>query len=270
MRNWTWRSLTGLLVLIVPAIAAADCSRVLNVPVGPMGITITVDSGTVGGIFPDMLRAGGKAAGCEFNWTVAPRARVEAMFEAGQVDLLLSASRTPKRDQVGLFVPLVATRATLISIDHKRPAIRSLAELLLHRELRVALVRGYDYGDDYNAVVQKLTEQNRVIFESNAAKVARLVNEGVADVTIMTAVGMAGAITSDERLKGMMEKVRVEPLEELPWAETGIYISRQTVAPEDVAQVEKIIVALGKKKTLWEAYKRYYPASMLAESIRLP
>jgi polar amino acid transport system substrate-binding protein len=264
-------ALAAGLLLVGPGMANAACSRALNVPVGPMGITITVDSANqIGGIFPDMLRAAGAAAGCEFTWSVAPRARVEAMFEAGQVDLLLAASRTAKREQIGIFVPMVATRATMLSIDAKRPPVRSIAELLARRELRVALVRGYDYGEAYNAAVQKLGEQNRLILDSTAGKVARLINEGVADVTIMTAVGMAGAITADERLAGMMDKLRVEPLEELPWGEMGIYISRQTVSPDDAAQVEKIIVSLGKKKTLWEAYKRYYPAGLLVESIRLP
>ena len=253
-----------------PLLAHAGCSRPLNVPVAPMGITITVEGSHVGGIFPDMLRAEGKAAGCDFNWTVAPRARVEVLFEAGQVDLMLSSTRTAKRDQVGIFVPMVATRASLISLDPKRKPITTLAELLERRELRVALVRGFDYGEAYNAALQKLAAQNRLVLDSNTTKVARLLYEGVADVTIMTAIGMAGAITSEERLKGMMEKLRVETLDELPWTETGIYISRTTVSADDAAIVEKMITSISKKKTLWDAYKRYYPTPLLVESIRLP
>lgn len=264
-----WVVAAGLL-LLVPNIAEGACSRPLNVPVAELGITITVDGGKVGGIFPEMLRAAGQAEGCEFKWLAAARARLEAMFEAGQSDVLLAASRTARRDQYGRFVPMVATRATLISIDAKRPPVKSLAELLARRELRVALVRGYDYGEAYNAALQKLAEQNRLILDSSAPKVARLINEGVADVTIMTGVGMAGAIISDERLKGMMDKLRLEALDEIPWTDTGVYISKQNVTPEDAAIIEKMIIGLTRKKTLWEAYRRYYPAPVLAESIRLP
>lgn len=262
--------LAGVLLLLVSGLSHAGCSRPINVPVAPMGITITIEGNHVGGIFPDMLRAEGKLAGCTFDWTIAPRARVEAMFEAGQVDMMLSSTRTAKREQVGLFVPLVATRATIISLDHRRPAIKSFADLLARRDLRVALVRGYDYGEAYNDALEKLAAQNRLILESNAPRVARLLHEGVADLTIMTAVGMAGAITGDERLSGMMEKLRLEPLEELPWSETGIYISRTTVSPADAAIIEKMIASIGRKKTLWEAYKRFYPMHLLTESIRLP
>jgi polar amino acid transport system substrate-binding protein len=265
-----WAVAAGLFLLLVPSVAEGACTRALNVPVGEMGITITVDGGKVGGIFPDMMRAAGQAEGCDFNWLGAPRARLEAMFEAGQSDLLLASSRTPRRDQFGYFVPMVATRATLISIDAKRAPVRSLAELLARRELRVAVVRGYDYGDAYNAALQKLAEQNRLIYDTNAPRVARLIHEGIADVTIMTGIGMAGAITSDDRLKGMMEKLRLESLEEIGWTDTGVYISKLTVGPQDTAVIEKMIQTLTKKRTLWDAYKRYYPPALLVESIRLP
>jgi polar amino acid transport system substrate-binding protein len=267
------RRLRAVLVLLLalPAAAWAGCSRTMLVPVSPLGITVTVDGhGGVGGVFPDMLRAAGNAAGCEFNWLVAPRARIEAMFEAGQSDILLAASRSPKRDLVGTYVPMVGTRATLISIDPKRAPVHSLAELLKRKELRVALVRGYDFGEAYQVLVQKLGEQNRLILEASSSKVARLIHEGIADVTVMTSVGMAGAITTDERLKGMMEKLRVEPLEEIPWSDTGVYISKATVSAEDRELLEKIIATITKKKTLWDAYRRHYPANVLADGIRLP
>lgn len=257
-------------VLSLPLATWAACSRPIVVPVSPLGITITVDANGVGGVFPDMLRAAGTAAGCEFSWVVAPRARIEAMFEAGQSDLLLAASRSPKRDAVGTYIPMVGTRATLISIDAKRAPVTSVAELLKRRELRVALVRGYDFGDVYQTLVQKLGEQNRLILETNSAKVARLINEGIADVTIMTSVGMAGTIATDERLKGMMDKLRIEGLEELPWSDTGVYISRLTVSDSDREVLEKIVAAVTRKRTLWDAYKRHYPANVLVEGIRLP
>ncbi len=258
------------ILLALPAATWAACSRPILVPVSPLGITITVDANGVGGVFPEMLRAAGAAAGCEFTWSVAPRARIEAMFEAGQSDILLAASRSPRRDQFGTYVPMVGTRATLISVDPKRAPVSSLAELLKRKELRVALVRGYDFGEAYQVLVQKLGEQNRLILEASSPKVARLIHEGIADVTIMTSVGMAGAITTDERLKGMMDKLRVEALDEIPWSDTGVYISRTTVSAEDREVLEKIIAAITKKKTLWDAYKRHYPANVLAEGIRLP
>jgi polar amino acid transport system substrate-binding protein len=264
------RHIALVFLLALPAMAWGGCSRTILVPVSPLGITVTVDGQNVGGIFPDMLRAAGTAAGCEFNWVVAPRARIEAMFEAGQSDVLLAASRSPKRDLIGTYVPMVATRATLISIDPKRAPVGSIAELLKRKELRVALVRGYDFGDAYQMLVQKLGEQNRLIFEASSTKVARLINEGMADVTIMTSVGMAGTIYMDDRLKGMMEKLRVEALDELPWSDTGAYISKTTISENDREILERIVITVSKKKTLWDAYKRLYPANVLAEGIRLP
>jgi polar amino acid transport system substrate-binding protein len=99
------------LLLVWGASAEAACSRVMRVPVAAIGLSVTASGGAVGGVYPDVLRRIEADSGCRFEFSVVPRARLEAMFIGGQADLLLPATRTPARDARGHFVPMGRARA---------------------------------------------------------------------------------------------------------------------------------------------------------------
>lgn len=248
--------------------ARAQCSRDIIVPAAPTGVSIRVNGSSVTGLIPDILNQIGPRIGCTFRWSIVPRIRLETMFETGSADLLVASTHLERRDKHGIFIPIVETRPTLISVDHARPAIRSMAELATRRELRVALVRGYDYGADYQAMVATLSAQGRVYMEPDVKSVARLLAASMADVTIMPASSLIGAVEGDARVEGLAGKLRIEPLSELPWIKTGIYISRNSLPAADRALLEQALQASVKSGIWWQTLKKYYPPSVLQGSTR--
>lgn len=243
----------------------ADCSRVLQVPVAPIGMSVIVGAEGVSGVYPDALRA---VPGCSFVFTAVPRARLEALFESGRADVLMPASRTARRDDIGFFVPLVYSRATLISLNAERAALRSLQELRERRELRVALVRGFDYGAAYQDLLKDLRLQGRLALEVDAVSVARMLNAGLADLTIMAPSIFIGALHADARVKPMLERLRYEPVEELPWSDSGIYISKRAVSEADRDLLREALDRAARSGAIWRAFQRYYPPGSLTDSIR--
>ena len=205
--------------------ATAGCSRDIAAPVSANGASVIVDGLNAKGIYPDLLRSIGAMAGCNFVFTVVPRARQVAMFKAGKADVLVPASRTPARDLLGTFVPMIQHRAMLISVNSSRAPIASAQDLLARKELRVAVVRGFDYGEPYTALIEELQKQGRLFVEVDVIAVARLLHAGSADVTIMGPTLIAGAIRRDLRVHGLQEKLRFEAIPELPWHQSGAYIS---------------------------------------------
>lgn len=260
----------ALLACLSPLAANAACSRIMRIPVSPSGMTIRINNDDVGGMMPDLLRKFGKPIGCDWLFTPAPRARVEAMFEAGQGDLMLGSTRSARRDELGHFIPLVSTRATLVWLGNSFAPVRSLAELQRRTELRVALVRGQEYGEEFNAMVQVLTAQKRLIYESNPVNVARLIDGGLADLSIMTPIAMAGMMGQDPRYAAWVPLIHIAPVDELPWSDTGVYVSKGAVNAADRATLEKMFVAMVKSGDLWEQLKAHYPAELLRESVKIP
>ncbi|MES2261174.1 MAG: transporter substrate-binding domain-containing protein [Pseudomonadota bacterium] len=264
----TMAALAATLSLLLPYSAGAACSRDILVPVAPIGASVTVTGNTVAGIYPEALRPLAAKAGCNIVFSVVPRARLELLFESGKADMLLPATRTAARDQQGIFVPMIGHRATLISIASARPALLSAQDLLDHRELRVAVVRGYDFGEHYQQLIQELGRQGRLFLEVDATAVARLMHAGAVDVTIMGPTILAGAIEREPRVAGLLDRLRIEPIPELPWGMSGAYVSRQSLKPEDQAALRELIERIARSSAVMEGFQRYHRADILNDSVR--
>jgi polar amino acid transport system substrate-binding protein len=265
--SW-FATLVLVLEACLPGTASAACSRTILVPVAPIGLSVFVNSAnTVDGVYPEILRNVGPKEGCNFEFSVVPRARLEVMFETGRADLLVPASRSPARDALGLFVPLIQSRATLISVASDRLNIRSAQELLDRKELKVGLVRGFDFGPAYQALVKDLTHQGRVVLDVDAASVARILQNGAIDLTIMPPSILMGAMHADPKAAGLLEKLRSEPIDELPWGESGIYIAKTVNEPDKVA-LRELLERAGKSGAVWKAFQHFYPPNALHGSIR--
>ena len=260
-----WR---GLALLLMAPAAWGGCSRPINVPVSPLGVSVIVHGNTVSGAFPEVLEQLGAKAGCQFVWSVVPRIRGEMLFEEGKADLLVAATRSDKRDQSGLFVPLVATRASLVSVEKRQAPLASMAQLLAQPNVRVALVRGYDYGPAYRELARTLAQQKRLFLEPDALSVARLLDAGMADVTILPTTAVVGAIATDARVAGLQGRLRFESLEELPWSKGGMYISTKSLSEGDRKILEQALLDAARSGALYEAYLRYFSATVLAHSTR--
>lgn len=262
------RRLALALAIALPALASAACTRPVIVPVSPTGMSVAVSGQSVAGIYPELLRGLSAKGGCEFIFSVVPRARQEAMFETGRADMLIPAMRTARRDQVGYFIPLAVIRPAAISFDARHAPLRTIQDLRERKELRVALVRGYDYGAVYNALVKDLAAQGRVLMEADPVGVARLLHANYADLTIMAPNVLAAAVQGDVRVEAMSGKLRIEPLDELPWSESGAYISKASVTADDRAALVSQLTGAVKSGAVWEGFKRYYPSDILNSSIR--
>ncbi|MCG2584507.1 ABC transporter substrate-binding protein [Massilia sp. TS11] len=258
--------LRPLVLSLCAAAAHAECSRPIQVPVASTGMSVIVHGAQVSGIYPDILAGVSSRTGCRFVYQPVPRARLEALFEAGRADLLFPAPRTPKRDPSGTFIPLVQARATIISIDPKLPVIHSLAQLK-EANLRLAIVRGFDYGPTYQQFIEAYKAAGRVYLEVDPIAVARLLKAGFADATIMTPTVLAGAIQEDSRVADLLQRLRVDPVPELAWIESGIYLSNR-LNESDRQELMKSLSEAAASSAVWDSYKRYYPAELLTASLR--
>jgi polar amino acid transport system substrate-binding protein len=265
VRWYRWFACACALCALPPSFAA--CSRPMLLPLNPSGMT-RVNGEEIGGFLPDILRKMGKQFGCEWQFTVAPRARVEALFEAGQADVLVGATRSQRRDQLGYFSPMMESRATVLSFGKPTPPVASLSDLEKRRDLRVALVRGQEYGPAFDALTKRLLAQKRLVYGADPVAVARMLDAGIVDVTIMAPIAFAGLLGTDPRYAPLIERIRIDPVDELPWSATGAYISKETVGAADRAVLEALFAELARNGWLLENMKHTYPPNVLRESVR--
>lgn len=255
-------------LLALPLVSVwGQCSRPIRVPVSPVGLSVITKGAEVSGVYPDLLRSLGAEAGCRFEFQVVPRARLEAMFIAGTADLLLPASRTSARDGLGQFVQLMQSRPMLLSLRSGREPIASLEQLRERRELRVALVRGFDYGPAYQALFQDLRAQKRLVLEAEPLAVARALERGLADVTVMSPSILIGALLADPRQRALVDRLAMEAVPELGWGESGVYLSRG-LDHQDRVILTELLERGAKSGLLRRNLQRYYPAGSFEDSLR--
>jgi polar amino acid transport system substrate-binding protein len=254
--------------LALPLRASAGCSRPIRVPASPSGQAVIKQGGQLVGLIPDVMNQIGAKIGCTFVWTPVARMRLENMFQTGAADILVAAVKVERRDRDGIFIPLFDTRATLISVRSDRAPVHSIQELLARRELRVALVRGFDYGPAYQAMLTQLASQGRLYLQPHPGKVARMLADGMADVTIITGISFAGGLLSVPDADIGFDRIRSEPLDELPWQRSGFYLSKTALADADRRLLEQALTESSRNGLWWRAFKRHYPAHILDASAR--
>lgn len=253
--------------MLVSAQSRAECNKVLVVPAWAAGKTIIVKKDQVSGVFPTIVREAADNVNCQVAFQNSPPARACDMFEKGAADMLISMFKTPRRDEVGEFVPLIRARPTLITLETKRDGIDSTKQLIESSNFRVTLVRGHDYGPAFQDMITALKKQDRLNFEPDALSVARMMKLGHVQATVMVPTIFYGAIYDDERVEDLIDKLRFEPLKELTWRENGIYLSRKSLSEKDRVMLRDAFVELADSEIIWKIYQRTYPSSIIKNSI---
>lgn len=248
--------------------AVAGCSRVIEVPMAPIGLSVGFDGERAVGLYPTLLRELAATSGCEFQMRRVPRARLQKMFESGQADLLIPASASPSRDADGEFVPLIQVRASLVTLGRDKPNLRSLAELVAQPDYKLAVVRGFSFGAAYDNAVATLRAQRRLVEEPDAVGVARALRQGLAHATIMTASIIVSTLVTEPELTPLVKQLRLDPLEELGWSESGLYLSRHSLSEADRRALRQAFGQSARGGRVWQLFNESYPAGSLGGSIR--
>jgi len=266
LRSSLWSAWAA--VLLAMPVAEAGCRRPIDVPMAPLGQSVTFDGERPGGVYPTLLRELAASTGCEFQIRRVPRARLQMMFESGQADLLIPASASPAREQDGEFVPLIQVRASLLMLSRELPAPRSLADLLAQPDFKLAVVRGFSFGSAYDSTVAALREQKRLIEEADVTGAARALRQGLAQATIMMTTTFASTLAMESDFAPLLKQVRSEPLEELGWSESGVYLSRQRLAEADRRMLRQAFGQAAKAGRVWQLFNESYPPGSLGGNIR--
>lgn len=156
----------------------------------------------------------------------------------------------------------------LISVQEQSIPVKNFKELLEQKEKKIALVRGFDYGEKYQAFLKELQKQNRLRLEADPVSVARLLKSGAADYTLMAPSIFAGSVQIDERVTDLEDKLQYQALQELTWGESGVYFSKKSLSTADVQALQEIFERAASDGLIWKGFQRYYKKEFLKDSVR--
>jgi polar amino acid transport system substrate-binding protein len=256
----------ALAVLATPA-AVAGCLRPLQAPAAPTALNVVVQGDAVSGALVEFLRAVGARSGCEFRLPIYPRARLDRMFFSDEVDVLFPASRTGARDRSALFVPWVQLQPHLVTVRWNTERVADLRELLARPAWNAVVVRGYSWGDGYDAFIQELDRLGRVTYVARLQSVHAMLRAGHARFTLLppSLLYASMTITRDgvTQPAGLPADFDYRRLPDLPPSLVGMYLNPRRVAPADIERLRQASSAALDDGELRRSLQRHYPTALL-------
>jgi polar amino acid transport system substrate-binding protein len=129
-------------------------------------------------------------------------------------------------------------------------------------------VRGYDYGPIYQSIVEDMKALGRLAVETDPISAGRLMQNNANYVTIMAPTLFSGVVQTEEILKSLRGRLRFEKLEDLPWNESGIYVSKMSLNPSDQLYLKTQFEKYASTDAVWKAYLSYYPPEVVRLGLR--
>lgn len=251
---------------LAAASAQALCEQPLRTPVAAIANTVRQEGEQVLGFLPELLHSVSATQGCRFQFSLVPRARLELLYELGQVPVMLAAVRTERRDGFGDFVPLLDTRAALISLQHDPALVPNLRALPAPR--RVVVVRGFDFGASYRDWVQALRRQGRLRVEADISGALRALQAGLADYTVLFPAHAHALTQREPRFAELGSQLRTGFLHELPWHTAGVYLSHRALPKPERDWLRQRLQEATETGQVWRQLSQHYSAEAMAGSMR--
>ncbi len=241
----------GGLASLAVASDAPECPKAISFALYENGYIY--DSASNTGIDKDVAEELARRSGCQFEFSVKPRARIWAELEGGSLMMTGSGIQTPKRDEFSWAVRYMAQKNYVLV--KKTVSAPSPAQFNADPNLLWGAVRSYKHGDKADAYLDSLRQQSRVAEEPDLGNVFRIFSkEG------RTSAVLAPPPAYAKYLKelSLTDRVRIEDWfpEDLPIAHSLIF-SKKAFSQEEMKKWRLIVAQMRADGTLRSIYTKY-------------
>lgn len=130
------------------------------------------------GIDKDVIEALARRSGCILEQRLDSRVRIWDQLARGTLDITVSGVETAERLKLAEFYPYISTRNFALLRKTLAPQFTGAEAFLAAREHRIAVVRGFRYGPQLDALIQQLREQGRVDEVADMPTLLRVLKAG--------------------------------------------------------------------------------------------
>lgn len=233
--------------------ANAACSRPVEVAFSEISPDMTLNaSGQHGGVAVEFFTELALRTGCTFTYVDVPRARAWYMLSNQQIDIVPAAIQNAERDEVGVYFDHVVLEPVSLILLTSKPLTVSSAQEVIDSRLRLAVVRGHNYGPHFAALVSNPALSERLAQVKDPQTLARMLKAGRVDAVIT----MASIFADAAKQQGLSDRVYARTLTDLDWGSTGMYLSKSRLPAEDVATLSAAIKALNQEGFYGEHVKQ--------------
>jgi polar amino acid transport system substrate-binding protein len=254
----------ALSVLLAPSAWARSCGP-FSVGFYELGLLYhhDVEAGFVG-IDKDVVQAVQQRSECEFKPVLESRVRIWQQLADGRLDMSVSGIPSPERERFAEFVPYFQTRNFALM---RRDLARELPTpdvFLADGRRKAVVVKGFQHGATYDALLAQLRAQERVIDAADFGTAQRLFLAGRADLMLALPTSWGAAFHKD----GQLDQLAV-----LDWSPRdrivhGLVLSRERMAEAHRLRLRQAVESLIVDGSIDAIFRRYV-GERLAREMRV-
>lgn len=256
--------LTALAYLPLPSQAngvGAYCSKPVRVALFEFGVLYR--SATSDGIDARLLDTLERRTGCTFVRVLMPRARIWAELQAGTLDMATAALPTPERKAYGYLLPYMKAR-NLVLVRRQRAPTELDQATFAASTLRLGVVRGFRHEATYDAMVEQLTKQDRVVLATDVADLVRLIDRGVVDAVLSQPLVFRQYLDAD-KIDHDITLYDWAPKDEFSLG--AMILSRKSFTPLQAARWDALVANLLRDGTVLKLAREFLPQEQAREMV---
>jgi polar amino acid transport system substrate-binding protein len=273
MRVLHWKTFVGAALRPLCIAACATVHALAQGACGPYQVAlyehgILYSRGADGvyvGIDKDVIDTLAQRTGCTLQTALDSRVRIWAALEEGRLDMSVSGIATPQREAFAQFVPYFRTRNNVILRHDIAQRAQTPEAFIAQPDLRVAVVKSFKHGAQYDAWVDTLRSLGRVEEVADNTATFRLLKIGRVHATLGLPTTWMPLFESEH----LADQVQV--LDWYPQAEpilAGLILSKARVRADDAQRMAKALRAMRKDGTLETIYRRYVGTDLARQMVR--
>jgi len=255
--------LLASLLCICPAAKAANCGP-YTLAYYELGALYYRDAdGRFAGIDKDVVEELSRRSGCSFKTVLESRVRIWDQLSKQLLDLSVSGIWTPERDKFAVFLPYFQTRNYALLRQDLSESLATPEAFLAEGQRKVGVVKSFKHGLFYDAWLQRLREQHRVVELADFDTAVRMFKLGRVDALLALPTSLTHLLLQ----AGLQHQIKV-----MDWAPKerlvhSLIVSRQRVSKADRERLGATLQAMQADGSLEQIFKRHV-GERLAQDMR--
>jgi polar amino acid transport system substrate-binding protein len=254
----------------MPSAPWAACTRAIEAPVAPTARHILIDGDNASGPYVDFMRHVASSAACSVLMPVMPRPRLDRMFFSDRTDILFPASQTSARDRRGVFVPWLIMQPRVVMAKARSEPVQSLQSLLDSKDWHGVVVRGYHWGDRYDAFIEELESRGRLTQVADLKQVLIMLRADRAKFSILPSSLLLTPDPAGSRQADVPDDLVLHRVADLPPASVGMYLNPRRLSADEIDPLRRAALQAARSGVLSASLRRYYGREAFAMDISVP
>lgn len=254
------------LSLVNPSLAAetsVDCGpiRVGLLEIG--ALFYRLPDGRYSGIDQDILDALALRTNCQFKPRIESQARIWTQIREGSLDMSMSGIKTIEREEWATSIPYFSSRnyalvSTTLSAHEQTPA-----GFLANKNLKMAVIKGFQHGRQYNDFIASLRHQNRIYEVADFASLLKLLQVKRVHAILLIPTSFLDL----SRQKQLPDASALRDWYPNDAFIAGLYVSRKTVSVQTAQILQHALGAMQADGSLERIFARYVGDKLAKEML---